>query len=219
MININDFYKSVQSFANKEQRGFITPSEFNDYASRAVMESFMQKSMAYQSTQKISDDLRPFIKPVTLDVDAEGKVLYPTDYVHLSSVKYIKVTTVGKTTVKTPIELTPVDDNELAYRLNSRIVKPSKDYPILTYYDSYMKVFPIDLKRVELTYLRQPVTPFWASTTVNNRPVYDAANSVNIEFPFEVYNELLVKVLSYVGITLREGVLMQYAENKNQQGI
>lgn len=219
MININDLYVSVRHFANKEQRGFISPTQFNDFAARAVMESFMQKSLVFQSSQKISDDLRPFIKAVTVDVDSEGKLPYPEDYVHLSSVKYIRVVQVGGKTKKIPVELIPVDDNEIGYRLNSSIVAPDKEFPIMAYYDTYIKVYPEDLKRVELTYLRQPVTPVWAFTTVNGRPVYDAANSVDIEFPKEMHNELMVKILSYVGINLREGELIQYAETKNQQGI
>lgn len=219
MLNINELYISVQNFANKEQRGFISPSQFNDFAYRAVMESFMQKSLVYQSTQKISDDLRPFIKPTTLDVDAQGRVLYPDDYVHMSSVKYVNVKQVNKQVVRKLVELIPVDDNELGYRLNSTIVPPSKDFPILVYYDEYMKVFPEDLLRVEVTYLREPIKPIWAFTLVNNRPVYDPDNSVDIEFPREMHNEIMIKILSYVGINLREGVLMQYAEAKNQQGI
>lgn len=219
MINIDSLYRSVQHFANKEQRGFISPSQFNDFVNRAVMESFMQKSQVFQSTQKISDDLRPFIKRVPLDVNAEGQVLYPEDYVHLSSIKYVKVTQVGKQTVKKPIELIPLDDNELGYRLNSRIVEPTRDYPIMVYYDGFIQVYPIDLQRVELTYLRTPAQAVWAFTIVNGRPAYDAANSVDVEFPFEVYNELMVKILSYVGINLREAALVQYAETKNQQGI
>lgn len=219
MLNINELYISVQNFANKEQRGFISPSQFNDFAYRAVMESFMQKSLVYQSTQKISDDLRPFIKPTTLDVDPQGRVLYPDDYVHMSSVKYVNVKQVDKKVVRKLVELIPVDDNELGYRLNSTIVPPSKDFPILVYYDEYMKVFPEDLLRVEVTYLREPIKPIWAFTLVNNRPVYDPDNSVDIEFPREMHNELMIKILSYVGINLREGVLMQYAEAKNQQGI
>jgi hypothetical protein len=219
MINIDSLYKSVQHFANKEQRGFISPSQFNDFVNRAVMESFMQKSQVFQSTQKISDDLRPFIKRVPLDVNSEGQVLYPEDYVHLSSIKYVKVTQVGKQTIKKPIELFPLDDNELGYRLNSRIVEPTKDYPVMVYYDGFIQVYPIDLQRVEITYLRKPVEAVWAFTIVNGRPAYDAANSVDVEFPFEVYNELMVKILSYVGINLREAALVQYAETKNQQGI
>jgi hypothetical protein len=133
--------------------------------------------------------------------------------------KYVKVTQEGKKVKRKIVELIPVDDNEIGYRLNSRIVPPTRDFPIMAYYDGYMQVHPIDLQRVTMTYLREPLRPVWAFTLVNGRPVYDAANSVDVEFPFEVYNEIMVKILSYVGINLREGALMQYAEMKDQKGI
>ena len=37
MINVNTVYKSVLSILNKEQRGFLTPDEFNKLAKQAQL--------------------------------------------------------------------------------------------------------------------------------------------------------------------------------------
>ena len=37
-INVNKVYKTVLSILNKEQRGFITPDEFNKYATEAQLQ-------------------------------------------------------------------------------------------------------------------------------------------------------------------------------------
>ena len=37
-INIDSVYKTVLSILNKEQRGFITPSQFNKVAEQAQLE-------------------------------------------------------------------------------------------------------------------------------------------------------------------------------------
>ena len=37
-ININKVYKSVLSILNKEQRGYLTPSEYNNLARQAQLE-------------------------------------------------------------------------------------------------------------------------------------------------------------------------------------
>ena len=42
MVNIDRVYQKVLAFANKEQRGYITPQEFNLFADQAQMEIFEQ---------------------------------------------------------------------------------------------------------------------------------------------------------------------------------
>ena len=39
-ININRVYQTVLALANKEQRGYITPQEFNLFANHAQLEIF-----------------------------------------------------------------------------------------------------------------------------------------------------------------------------------
>ena len=42
MVNINTVYQTVLALANKEQRGYITPQEFNLFANQAQMSIFEQ---------------------------------------------------------------------------------------------------------------------------------------------------------------------------------
>ena len=42
MISIDTVYQKVLVIANKEQRGYITPQEFNLYANQAQMDIFEQ---------------------------------------------------------------------------------------------------------------------------------------------------------------------------------
>ena len=42
MVDIDTVYQKVLAFANKEQRGYITPQEFNLYADQAQKEIFEQ---------------------------------------------------------------------------------------------------------------------------------------------------------------------------------
>ena len=41
-VNIDTVYQRVQAIANKEQRGYITPQEFNLFANQAQMDIFEQ---------------------------------------------------------------------------------------------------------------------------------------------------------------------------------
>ena len=42
MINVDRIYQRVLTLANKEQRGYITPQEFNLFANQAQMDIFEQ---------------------------------------------------------------------------------------------------------------------------------------------------------------------------------
>ena len=42
MVNIDNVYQKVLAIANKEQRGYITPQEFNLFADQAQMDIFEQ---------------------------------------------------------------------------------------------------------------------------------------------------------------------------------
>ena len=42
MVNIDTVYQRVLALANKEQRGYITPQEFNLFANQAQYEIFEQ---------------------------------------------------------------------------------------------------------------------------------------------------------------------------------
>ena len=42
MVNIDNVYQKVLVFANKEQRGYVTPQEFNMFASQAQLEIIEQ---------------------------------------------------------------------------------------------------------------------------------------------------------------------------------
>ena len=42
MVNIDNVYQKVLSLSNKEQRGYVTPQEFNLFANQAQLEIFEQ---------------------------------------------------------------------------------------------------------------------------------------------------------------------------------
>jgi hypothetical protein len=49
--------------------------------------------------------------------------------------------------------------------------------------------------------------------------MYNAALSTNLAWSDELFNEIAVRVLSFIGINLRETILSQYSEMKKTQGI
>jgi len=228
-MDINTAYEFVKDLANKDQKGYLPSIKFNRYAERAQMEVFMIRygnpheyqpgrpipRMAFSTTQKMSDDLRPFLNRSRLNISRYGQCVLPKDYVHPTSIRY-KLTS-SRGTKEVPIKI--LSEDKLSYRLASAIVAPSKEYPVCTFYDSFVQFYPENLNTVSFTYLRRPNKPEWAYTILNGREVYDPSNSVDWEFPDDVHNELVMRVLSYLGIRIREAELTQYAELKAGKGI
>jgi len=239
MININDLYKFVQFISNKEQSGYVKPSEFNMAVDRAQMQLFMERynnpaeyqpgrpipRVSYQQTQKISDDLRPFIKK-SVKTLASGKLLWSTlnDYIHISSLRinYESTNNCGETTIKKR-GVRVVDDAELSSYLDSSILTPTHSYPIAAIYNGYLQLYPDTIDKLEITYLSRPQRPadgqFWKYNITNNLPVYASSLSTNLAWSDELFNEIAIRVLSFIGINLREVTLSQYAEVKKTQGI
>ena len=233
-MDINEIFELVRFISNKSQTGTPTPANFNLAVNSAQLSFFMERygnpaeyqpgqpipRVSYEETKKISDDLRVFKVLKDLTVDANGQGLIPSDYIHATSMRFNFITQgANKTINQVERPIVEVDDDKLGDRLVSEIVPPTKKRPIATFYNNYIQFNPIDLKKVKFTYLRQPNDAVWAFTTVNGRPVYDAANSTDLEWPDDTHNEIIVRILSLIGINLRDQELFQFAEMKKQQGI
>jgi len=222
-ININTAYNLTRLIVNKNQ-GIWSVDRFNQAAQSANIDWFndaygqpvLQKSgqavndLNYQASEKASNNLRPFIKPIVMQINSQGQGIRPTDFVQTSSVRYVYG--------ERQVEVKFVRDNNLAERLDSDLLAPSKSYPIYCIYDSFIQYYPKDLIRTNFTYLRMPATPLWAYTLVNNRPVYDAVNSVDCEFPQENLNEFVSRIVSLFGIDMREPMVQQFAAQQQAQG-
>ena len=50
-INIDTVYQTVQALANKEQRGYLTPQEFNLFANQAQMDILSNIYMILELTR------------------------------------------------------------------------------------------------------------------------------------------------------------------------
>ena len=60
---------------------------------------------------------------------------------------------------------------------------------------------------------------FFLGTAANSISLKKLRYSINLEWPEQVFNEIAIRILSFVGINLREPELAQYSEGKKQTGI
>jgi len=243
-MNINDFRDFVLFEARKAQSGSNpTPRQFNLAVERAFIAWVMKRygnqgdyragqpipRMAWQQTQKISDDLIFMLIKRVFPIGQDGKLAYPdgssvTDidsqiapkYLHASSFRFNFITGKEQKEIKIAVK----KDSELSNTLGSSIITPTRRFPKCSYYNDHIQFYPKDLQSVIFTYLKEPEIPKWAFTLDDDeRPVYDASNSVDIESNIESVTEIAFTTLSFLGISVREPFIYQAGENYREKGI
>lgn len=244
-MTVDELYKFVLFIAKKNQNGANpSPDEFNLALSRAYIEWVMNKygndkkliqgkdapMVAYQKNQKISDDLMFLMETRSFDIvngilpipngttrDVTGAIA--PSYLHLSSLRYTYYVNCKGTYTENVSDIEILRDDEVASVMSSRIVKPKKDFPIGYFGKDSITIKPREINRVTMTYLRKPTVPVWGYVVANNRPMYNSATSVQLESPDETHNDIAMRVLRYLGISIREPQLFQYANAMEKEGI
>ena|ERR1017187_6220525 len=221
-MNLGEINDILRYIANKTQGGNLPPARFQDImnmASRMLLNDYLPSrykenpKLAYEETQKISDDIYPFKRiPIDLPIDDNGRALYPADYVMCSSMR--KVTTYKNSatpheSIRKQVPVNILDDNAIAGVLTSRIVQPALNRPYATMYSDYIQFWPYNLQTVRFTYIRMPVKIIYGIIMTNNRPVYDPTTSTETDWPEICQNALILKALSLMGINLREDQLQK----------
>ena len=186
-INVNKVYKSVLSILNKEERGYLTPYEFNNLARQAQLE--LLDGLFYQYNQflnieninrtnegyadlaeKIQEQIDEHYKSATL-TPSSGKVTVPTDAYRILDV----------TMRNHGLKVEKVDKVRLPFLKSSPLTKPSSTFPI--YYQEATEVVfdPSITENVSINYVAKPSDPRFGYTvnTTYGTDIYDANTFVD----------------------------------------
>ena len=112
-------------------------------------------------------------------------------------------------------EVQYVQPNELLQLNLSPLTKPSKYWPVYEYTDRKIYIYPTSIQsNMSCTYLRKPADPVWNFTATqggNWQYVYNASTSQNFEIhPVEQTN-LILKILLYAGVVIKDPQIIQVA--------
>jgi hypothetical protein len=232
-VNISECFQWVKQNLNKEQSGSFSPEEFNLACNVVSRELFNVKvglpetyapgapypPQAYQITQKITDDLRNFIKDVSI-TKSNGFFPLPADYAAFSSLSYdYTLNQKGGQPISEKRFFDVVSDATFRMRQDDNVIMPTLKYPIATYRESGILVAPREITRLTLTYLRFPAIPVFGYTVgSNDEYVYDPTTSTQIDFPATLHPEFGMRVGRYFGITLREETFYAMTQERIKSG-
>ena len=224
-MTINELYKFVQYVSNKEQRGFIKPSEFDMLAKRAQLDlikdrvgrsSSASKDEGYKVTSSLYDEINPLIMHVANASYSSNKWSLPADYL------YFLDASLGENGEENHFPVEIVGHGELMSRLQSRLVGPTIENPIGIMVNNGIKVWTLNANNqvveatgtfysLNLSYIRVPANPNWSYITVNDIEVYEGASSTELELTESTHMEVAHRILTYVGVNLREAEMVQYS--------
>ena len=157
--------------------------------------------------------------PTTVNGSVSGfQVLYSTQGTPLTSnqVYFYRLGTITyQPKAGYPVELQRLQRNDFYNIDKSPLTRPTKDFPCYLYEGNRLYVKPsaiIDAGDIEASILRKPKDVVWAFTTGgSNQYLWDFTNSTNFELEQSEQVNVILRILQYSGIVIRDPQIIQAA--------
>jgi len=249
-INVNTVYRTVLSILNKEQRGYMTPNEFNRTATQVQLEIFekysddlnqqlrfanKQTDVDYANRPENIDEKMAIFKtsgPCTYNVPG-GFYVLPTVDTYGNTVTFYRLgTVVYNNDYGVSTEVQRLDRNDFYYTENSPLTKSTTSFPTYLYEardaegSSLIYINPNTItcpSCISVDFLRKPTDVRWGYTLGNvGQYVYDSTpyapgispnteGSTNFEIHVSEQTEVILKILMYAGVIIRDPEIVQAA--------
>ena len=229
-INVNTVYTTVLSILNKEQRGYITPDEFNKLATQVQLDIFEnyfedmnqqlrvpQTDSEYANRQKNIDNLISIFKTIgdaTYQSPTTGTPYFevPTDLHRIGTVIY-----------KGEKEIQRLEKNDFLYVNLSPLTKPTEEFPVYLYEGNSSQpsiyVHPTSITSdVSISYIKKPDDVVWGFNVnqVLGNYVYDESSSTQFQLDATEQVEVILRILAYAGVVIRDPQIVQAAQQAVQ---
>tara|TARA_R110001632_G_scaffold103507_1_gene212237 strand:- start:1176 stop:2225 length:1050 start_codon:yes stop_codon:yes gene_type:complete len=170
-MNVNTVYTTVLSILNKEQRGYLTPDEFNKIATQVQLEEFEKFFEDYNQylrmpktdeefasrVDHIREEFQIFEKTENASAHVGNVYTQPTTLHRFGSATY------AKANGQPAIEI--VSSREYREQVLSPLLQPSMNFPIAKYQENKLTVFPpltpSSHSDVSFNYIRKPEDVRW----------------------------------------------------------
>ncbi len=229
-VSIDTVYQRVLAAANKEQRGYITPIEFNLMANQAQMAIFEQYFYDRGQTERVAgNDLGPSdpddILDEKIDLFSNTQELGSNQF---TPVDIYRVENVFLTVGDKAVNCEKISQKDFQLIMNSRMLHPSISRPVYTMSSLatqyQIQVFtptvidantPEEEGIVSANMIRVPTKAEWGYVVVNERALYNAARATDFELHISEETNLVNKILELAGIILNKPGLVQIADQED----
>jgi len=229
--SITVVHDTLKDLTNKNQQGFITDTEFNQFANIAQLNIFnglfdelkdakrLSRSgfnpMRDKSRiKRIEEDLAFFSTKSTV-TKTSGAFLKPDDLARIISLSTAGSILLDQSTKK-PIELC-YDEEKIERILVSNLSAPTEDFPVALVSES-VHVFPTSINKVEVRYYKYPESRnATTGARVASLPLYATTGTLrNFELPEHYTSDLVYEIGRMIGINLRDKDIVNYTGQEMQ---
>lgn len=222
---IDTIYKTLLTIINKENQGYISPTEFNLLAGITQQEIYRgyfedanrddnkeNRGLTNQGYGNLSFNERQRIDQFASigNITINGNQFdLPTDLYFIEDQGIISKT--SSELVNKVIE--EIERSEINYTNNTEAV-PTEQFPVYERFSDNIRVYPDTITEIEVRYLRIPKMPKWTYTVISGKELYDPTNPSFQDFELHEseFSNIILRMLSHFGINLREGEVIQIAE-------
>ena len=240
MVNINTVYTTVLYILNKEQRGYVTPAEFNSLAvlvQDEIFESYFpdgnqvnrqnqnntqNDTEFFNMFKDISYKLYPFEKTASFTYNAGAGIL-GWEYTGAGTIfKLGEIISTYNTTNPQYDSITELaSQSDFSKITRSTLTAPTVQYPLCTTGTGpnnsvLIKVNP-QPNLLNINALFTPIAPEWKFTVGSLGQYIYANTSVNFELDISEQTNLIIGILKYCGLIINDPTIIQSAAAEAQE--
>ena len=240
---INTVRNTVLSILNKNNYGYLSPSDFNLFAQQAQVEIFENYFSEYNTAtnkenarlsgtdfadlkQKVQEDIESFYVTKNLTQFIDNQFYLPS--ISTTGDEFIRIIKVLCYIAGVPRvfkgEAEKVNQRYITMLVNSNITKPTAAFPSYVMSENKLTVYPEGTfnapTSIECQYIRYPKIPKWTYVSLfNGSPMFDQTQSdyQDFELPQEDAPKLITKILQYAGVSIREAEVINFAQVEEQK--
>ena len=243
-VSVDTVYQRVLAILNKEQRGYVTPQEFNLFANQAQLDIFEQyfydinqygrvpgNDTAFSDMLNIlNEKINLFETNAAMTYNASFYWQTPANLYRLGTIVYANTVT-SKSLYPTPntvvntttlVEAERINYNEYLMINQSEYLKPTNSRPVFVASTDGYKVYGAAgelITGVTCNYIKNPAETVWGYQIVYGEALYDATTSVDFELHDSEETELVVKILEFAGLVVKDIQMYQIADGMEMQTV
>jgi len=231
MINIDTIYQRVLAAANKEQRGYITPQEFNLFANQAQLDIFEQYFYELSQFDRMPDNNTEFSNITSLldeKISVFKQVLTLTgatgsEFILPGSTGSDDFYRLGTVIYNSKYLVEEIEHEELFRIKLSSLSEPTRTQPVYirkknSSSQHVIEVYPTNITTgITATTIHKPNKVNWGYVVIDGKALYNATASVDFELHASEEKELVNKILLLAGIMLKDSGLYASATQEDQK--
>ena len=229
MINVDTVYQTVQALVNKEQRGYLTPQEFNLFVNQVqqdIYEQYFYDLNAFREKRPEAHLLGDSVSQLMEKIRNPDGVTYAiqgvTNGTDLPDGRVGRIF-LGQGGTRRTLRLGDPDEIQ-NLRASRWHVDNTDDILYFDDGDKQIQVWDVGGNQITTNITCEVVTgipqlAFWGYIVVNEKPMYNNVASRNIDLDATEQSDVVIKVLKLAGISIEAPQVVGVASQEDQMNI